>query len=231
MSDDPYVYPGTSVLKNKLGLRDAGELDRAERNLVKLRNREPAPTGQFDLAHLRAIHRHLFQDVYDWAGELRTLEISKGGSQFQFRQYIETGMADVHRRLETSDYLRGLPRSNFAREAGKIIGDVNYVHPFREGNGRTQALYLQQLAGQAGHRLDLTRIDPRGWIEGSIAAHRGDYDRLGKVVEQALDGSQEKDRGGKAPDRDGSPPTTEGTKTKPLRILPVRKIDRDRGRD
>ena len=85
MSDDPYVYPGTNVLKNKLGLHDADALDRAERGLVRLRIQEGAPTGEFDLAHLRTIHRHLFQDVYDWAGELRTLEISKDGNQFQFR--------------------------------------------------------------------------------------------------------------------------------------------------
>ena len=187
MNDDPYVYPGTNVLRNKLGLRDADALDRAERGLVRLRIQEGAPTGQFDLAHLRTIHRQLFQDVYGWAGELRALEISKGGNQFQFRHYIETGMADVHRRLGASGFLRGLARGDFAREAGRIIGDVNYVHPFRDGNGRTQALYLQQLSGQAGHRLDLTRINPQGWIEGSVAAHRGDYARLARVIAQALE--------------------------------------------
>lgn len=120
---DPYLYPGTTVLRNKLGLRDPDELDRVERRMVQLRIQRGVPGGQFDLAHLRAIHRHLFEHVYDWAGELRTLEISKGGNQFQFRQYIETGMADVHRRLEASGFLRGLARSDFAGEAGKIIGD------------------------------------------------------------------------------------------------------------
>lgn len=200
MSGDPYVYPGTAVLKNKLDLRDPEELDRAERRLVQTRIQEGAPAGRFDLAHLRAIHRHLFQDVYEWAGELRTLEISKGGSQFQFRQYIETGMADVHRRLEASSFLRGLNRADFAREAGKIIGDVNYVHPFREGNGRTQALYLQQLAAQAGHKLDLTQIDPQGWVGGSIASHRGGYDRLGEVIARALERSHARERSGGAHD-------------------------------
>lgn len=75
---DPYLYPGTTVLRNKLGLRDAAVLDRAERNLVRLRHREGVPRGAFDLEHLRAIHRHLFQDLYDWAGELRTVEVAKG---------------------------------------------------------------------------------------------------------------------------------------------------------
>jgi cell filamentation protein len=92
---DPYHYPGTKVLRNRLGIIEARKLDRLERRMVGDRIAEGAPVGSFDLSHLRAIHRHLFQDIYDWAGELRTVEISKGGSQFQFRQYIPTGMADV----------------------------------------------------------------------------------------------------------------------------------------
>jgi cell filamentation protein len=160
MTSDPYVYPGTTVLKNKLGIRDADLLDLAERRYSTSRARQGMPTGNFDLKHLRAIHRHLFQDIYEWAGEIRTVEISKGESQFQFRQYIETGMADVHRRLVIANFLTGLDEAQFVKEAATIIGDVNYVHPFREGNGRTQLHYLKQLASRAGHPLDLTKIDP-----------------------------------------------------------------------
>lgn len=76
---DPYLYPGAGVLRNRLGLTDPDQLDRVERRLVTQRIIEGAPTGDFDVAHLRAIHRHLFQDVYAWAGELRTVEIAKGG--------------------------------------------------------------------------------------------------------------------------------------------------------
>jgi cell filamentation protein len=75
-----------------LGLQDMRELEQAERQMSAQRASEGLPTGRFDLAHLRAIHRHLFQDIYDWAGELRTVEISKGSSQFQFRRFIESGM-------------------------------------------------------------------------------------------------------------------------------------------
>ncbi|WP_201772408.1 Fic/DOC family protein [Neorhizobium vignae] len=99
MSDDPYVYAGTGVLRNKLDIQDANELDRVERQLAWSRIQEGIPQGDFDLKHLKAIHRHLFQDLYEWAGQVRLVEISKGESQFQFRQYIETGMADVHRRI------------------------------------------------------------------------------------------------------------------------------------
>lgn len=186
MSDDPYVYPGTRVLKNKLDIRDGDKLDFAERRFSTIRARQGIPQGDFDLRHLKAIHFHLFQDIYEWAGKIRTVEISKGESQFQFRQYIDTGMADVHRRLVKAGFLRGMERSDFAAEAAQIIGDVNYVHPFREGNGRTQLQYLKLLAEQAGHPLVLTNIDPGGWLEASREAHRARYARMAEVIDDAL---------------------------------------------
>jgi cell filamentation protein len=185
-TEDPYVYPGTDVLRNRFGIVDAALLNRIERLLVAQRAREGVPSGDFDLKHLCAIHRHLFRHVYDWAGELRSVEINKGGHQFQFRRYIQTGMHDVHRRLVHSKFLKGLSPDEFARQAGVIVGDVNYIHPFREGNGRTQAQYLKQLAVQAGHDLDLRRLDPTLWIEASKSSHGADYELMGRVIRQAI---------------------------------------------
>ncbi len=182
MSADPYVYPGTPVLRNKLGIRDARRLDEMERLLVVQRAREGIPAGNFDLAHLRAIHRHLFQDIYGWAGEIRTVEIAKGGQQFQFGRYIETGMADIHGRLAARQFLKGLGLAHFAESAAQIIGDVNYVHPFREGNGRTQLFYLAELAEHAGHPMDLPRLDAEVWIDASRRAHISDYAALAEAI-------------------------------------------------
>ena len=188
MSGDPYTYSGTDVLKNKLGIHDKDELDRMERRLVAQRAREGIPSGRFDLDHLKAIHRHLFQDVYEWAGEIRTVELNKDGQQFQFRRFIETGMADVHRRLSDAKFLKGLDRAGFANEAARIMGDVNYVHPFREGNGRAQLFYLEQLAEQAGHPLDLARLDPARWMEASRRSHEGDYAGMAEEIGRACEG-------------------------------------------
>jgi cell filamentation protein len=184
--DDPYTYSGGDVLRNRFAITDAAALESVERRLVVQRVREGVPAGRFDLAHLRAIHRHLFQDIYDWAGELRTVEITKGGHSFQFRRFIETGMADVSHRLAQADYLRGLSAADFAARAGEIMGDVNYVHPFRDGNGRTQLQYLKQLAQQAGHPIDLARLDPAGWLEASRAAQNADYAPMGAQIGRAL---------------------------------------------
>lgn len=188
MSDDAeYCYPPTfTVLKNKLNIRDAVRLDVVERRFVVARIASGIPTGDFDLGHLKAIHRHLFQDIYHWAGEIRTVEISKGGQQFQFRRFIETGVADIHHRLTSQHYLRGLTVAEFADRAGQIIGDVNYAHPFREGNGRVQLLYLEQLAAQAGHSLDLRRIGRIRWMEASRLAHFGEYAQMTSCISAAI---------------------------------------------
>lgn len=120
MSDETYCYPPDyTVLRNRFGIRDAAELDELERAFVLRRMREKAPSGNFDLVHLRALHRHLFQDVFDWAGELRTVEISKGGNQFQFRRFIETGMADVHRRLVAQDFCRACRQATSPKERAR----------------------------------------------------------------------------------------------------------------
>jgi cell filamentation protein len=179
---DPYVYPGTHVLRNRYGIRDNAKLQRVEREFVQQRIEEGAPCGQFDLSHLQTIHHHLFQDIYDWAGEPRTIEIAKGSSHFLPASRIEMGMADVHRQLAAASFHQNLSRARFAESAAHTIGDLNYVHPFREGNGRTQLEYLRQLGDQAGHPLDLARLRPRQWIDASRASHTGDYDLMRREI-------------------------------------------------
>jgi len=184
--DAIYCYPGTHILINRLGLLDADQLDLVERRIVVQRLAEGPPSGDFDLAHLRAIHRHLFQDIYDWAGELREVEIAKGGHGFMPRRFIATGMFDVHDRIVRADGLRGLDAEGFARAAGEIIGDVNHIHPFREGNGRTQIEYLRQLAARGGHAIDVRRLNGERWYAASRAAHLADYAPMAAAIGTAI---------------------------------------------
>ena len=182
MSDDPYLIPGTQVLVNRLNITNAKDLDQAERLLVVQRRIEGPPTENFDLNHLQAIHYHLFQDVYEWAGQLRTVEINKGGSQFQFRQFIQTGMADIHRRLGKKKFLSELSADDFATEVADILSDVNFVHPFREGNGRAQLEYLRQLGLRAGHDINPDNLDPNTWQTASKAAFDGSNLEMAKAI-------------------------------------------------
>jgi len=185
-----YRYPNSTVLRNKLGYEKRQELDEAERLYVSNRIDEGVPEGKFDLEHLQRIHKHLFQDVYEWAGEIRQTVINKGEGQnksiFPLNPPIEFAMADVHKRLRAQNFLRDLPRGEFAREAAEYIGDVNRLHPFREGNGRTQFQYLKQLGGQAGHTVDLTRFERQSWIQASIEANAFDSERMAACIDRAI---------------------------------------------
>ena len=175
MAGDPYVYPGTEVLRNKLDLRDADELANAEADLTKIRAAQLADqpiNGNYDLAHLRHVHGHLFGDLYDWAGELRTVTIAKS-EMFALPQFVESYASESLRRLASEDHLQGLDRDEFVTKAAGYLGDINAAHPFREGNGRTQRAFFGQLANDAGYVIAWDRIDTDRNIEASIAAMRG----------------------------------------------------------
>ena len=132
---DPYTYPGTDVLRNIPDIRDPQRLAAFEANATTARlvELDAVPLkGKFDVAHLRAIHRHIFQDVYSWAGEFRTVNISKGGHLFGAAAFGEQALHNVLRRLPGEHYLRGFDPQAFARRAGFYMGEINAIHPFRE---------------------------------------------------------------------------------------------------
>lgn len=175
-SSDPYVYPGTDVLRNRRDLRDSGQLQKFEarvtsRRLVEWRAR-PRP-ATFDAAHLRAIHRYLFQDVYAWAGEFRTVFISKGTHTFEAPYLLARKAEDLAREIKRANRFRGLTRREFAAAAAALFARLNQLHPFREGNGRTQREFIRELALQAGHTLSFDIISKERMIAASIAASGG----------------------------------------------------------
>lgn len=178
-----YTYPD-DVLRNKLGIRDAQELERQERLLVADRAVEGVPKGNFDLNHLKAIHGHLFQDLYDWAGQVRRVEMRKF-YWYEEPSKIEASVAKAHTQLAERGFLKGLKRPEFAHEASALIRDINFAHPFREGNGRTLIQYLNQLAPQAGHRIDIKRVEPEQWNRARMESPNK-LDRLVRCIEGAI---------------------------------------------
>ncbi|MCF7547168.1 Fic family protein [Pseudonocardia sp. WMMC193] len=188
-SHDPYTDPASGVLRNKLGLTDPDELDRAEADLTGFRLielRQHDLPGDYDLSHLQAFHRFIFSDVYPWAGQLRTVSIAKD-DLFCLPQHIEGFAADVFGKLaRRDDYLRGLEQPEFLDKLTELLADVNALHPFREGNGRAQRAFLAQLARDAGHRLRWESMDPRQNILASQAAHRGDNQPLRHMLEDLV---------------------------------------------
>src|SRR5258705_3960579 len=150
---DDYCYPGTTVLKNKLDLTDADELDAFDAEVSDARADEELPAGDLDFAHFKAVHGHLLQDVYDWAGKIRTVRMSKGGNPFCFPENIENQANLLFGQLKKDKFLAGLEVEEFAEKAAHFLSELNVIHAFREGNGRTQLSFFLLLAGQAGHPI------------------------------------------------------------------------------
>jgi cell filamentation protein len=188
---DPYVYPGSrGVLRNKWGIRDDSVLQEAEYLATTLRQNElgivPAH-GLFDLERLKAIHAHIFQDVFDWAGEIRTIPLSKGLSRFVHPSFIGDNAERVFSRLAADSNLKGLSRSEFVTKLTHYYTEINYLHPFREGNGRTTQTFFAQLSREAGYKLDFTKVGREEWNEAASMSIMGRQesmkDILGRIVE------------------------------------------------
>jgi cell filamentation protein len=201
-----YTYPRSDTVKNAFGIVDYDELERIEAAIVKARHTEivagAGPQGQFDAEHIKALHRHLFQDVYEWAGRTRDERVSLSdgtiasepilqkveGQPFVIGPIIPAALDDLGEELRAANYLRDLPREVFAERAADIMAELNSVHPFREGNGRTQRVFVEQLAHAAGHDLDFTVISKERMIHASIAAHeRGDTSMMRRMFDEISD--------------------------------------------
>lgn len=212
MNGDPYLYPGTLTLRNRYGIRDPDQLETAERVLSRFAMRAPLdPPPDMAPEGLAQIHRHIFGRIYPWAGEFRTVNLEKIVTEsrtveFERGPLVAPNVRRLFGELRDDNYLRGLDAGTFAYRAAVYMEDLNFIHPFREGNGRAQRLFLECLARQAGHNLDLSLIDERGWMDGAIQSHRqpidGAHDIMTRTIERALtEPSTEKDSMARALER------------------------------
>jgi cell filamentation protein len=142
--------------------------------------------GSYDLAHLRAFHREIFGDVYPWAGEIRVVGIART-DPFCHPHHIETYAAETCNGLAKEKYLRGLSRHEFLHRLTHYLAEVNAIHPFREGNGRTQRAFFRQLGREAGWSIDWSNLDPTENVEAAQASLRGDNGPLLRLLNSLVD--------------------------------------------
>lgn len=171
---DPYCYPGTRVLKNLANLKRAADLKQFELALTTQRMDEAFPEGRLSVRHYYAVHHHIFQDVYRWAGKPRTVRITKGASTFCYPENIDAEMKKIFTWLKRERCLRGRDAQGFAEGAAHFRSELNAIHPFRDGNGRTQLAFMALLTAQAGHTLHLEKIRPRPFLRAMIVSFNGD---------------------------------------------------------
>ena len=184
--DDPYAYPGTNVLKNLLDLTDHDTLEAFEVEISTLRAEEPLPEGDFDSAHYSAVHHHLFQDVYEWAGQYRTVRTSKGGNPFCYPENICAQMEELFSELRGGKHFADRNADEFLVEITRFLGELNAIHPFREGNGRSQLAFVGLIGATYGHRFNFERLDRARFLPAMIASYFGNRAPLAAELKNLL---------------------------------------------
>ena len=184
--DDFYCYPNSKVLRNKLNIQDEKTLDAAEREITGLKAVEFTSDPfieELDFNYIKKLHQFLFSDIYDWAGITRTIDISKGNIFCQ-HELIEVNAEALMGELRAEGYL--LHADNIAERLAYYLGDLNSIHPFREGNGRVQRLFISELARRAGYTLDFSNITPKEMIIASDQAFHHNYEPLEQIICKSL---------------------------------------------
>lgn len=182
-------YPGSTVLVNKFGLTDQNTLDIVERQIVLLKGAEIERNAVFenvDFNYYKSIHKHLFEDIYDWTGTVRTINISKKGTVFSKHDNIEEIGQLKFKRLVGLSYLNNMDEINFFNELTELYNELNMLHPFREGNGRTLRLFITLLVRNTGRDISFADCDSDLLMIATIKAAQGDLSLLKSIFESIV---------------------------------------------
>ena len=182
-------YPNTTVLINKLGIQDQSELNSVERQFVLLKSSQAEQETIFkniDFNFYKELHKQLFGDLYEWAGTVRRMNVSKKGTIFCNFEDIERIGTLKFQRLAEQNYLKGLTKSRFIDELTEFYHDMNMLHPFREGNGRTLRLFITLLVRNAGYTLNFSDCDNDLLMIATIKAAQGDFSLLKEVFSELV---------------------------------------------
>lgn len=188
MADSVYCYPDSDVLINKLGIQDQEKLHTFERKLTMLRLLEMIDKpikGNFDFAYLQAIHRYIFQDVYEWAGKVRKVDIAKG-NMFCNVMFIESQAEEIFGNLKKDNYLAGLDRNIFVKKLAYYFSEINALHPFREGNGRSQREFIRSLALKNGYVINFSEIPEEEMLKASQESFLCDYNAMEELFDRCV---------------------------------------------
>ena len=183
-------YPDSTVLINKMDIHDQSELDAVEKQITLLRGIQAEQETVFsepDLGFYKSLHKMLFSDLYDWAGTLRTINISKKGTVFCRHDELERVGTLKFARLKEQDYLCGMDRETFLSELTELYHELNMLHPFREGNGRTLRLFVALLVRNTDRSIDFARCDSDMLNIATIRAAQGDISILRDVLEEMIE--------------------------------------------
>lgn len=166
-----YCYKNSNVLINKLDIHNEKVLQKFEAKITAaklLALRKKGIIGNFDTQHLIDIHTYLFEDIYPFAGKFRNENIAKGVFRFAEFEYIEPELERLLNELKSENYLEGLSKEDLTQRLAYYLSELNVLHPFREGNGRTIREFIRELALKNGYVLNLSNVSPSDFLKASI---------------------------------------------------------------
>lgn len=183
---EDYFQPGTNqkVLKNKLGITDPKKLESVENQITS--NKQISKKIPLTFEGLKEIHQQLFSDIYDWAGEIRQVNMMKEGKPFTNYKNIEKEATTLFADLKSDSHYQGLSQQEFIEKVSDFFGTLNDLHPFREGNGRTQRLMIKEIGKIAGHEIDFSQITKERMIDASIQFKSGNKDEMCSVFNDSI---------------------------------------------
>ena len=182
-------YEGTTCLINKFGIKDEKKLSQMETLIttVKCKELEINPIdGNFGFDHYKAIHKYIFEDLYDWAGKVRTVSISKKGTVFTLPESIEPLADRIFTGLQKENCYIGYDNDHYIESIVDFYCRTNMLHPFREGNGRTQRVFLTQLIRYSGHDINFSTIDTDELMIATIQSANGIIDYLRNLFKESI---------------------------------------------
>ena len=186
--DSIYCYPDSFVLKNKLNIRDPETLEEAERNITALRIlelKQNTPKGKLTFKYFQKLHKQIFGDIYEWAGKVRNVNIAKGNMICDCR-FVEDMVEELFSELEKENYLQSCDTEKMADRLAYYLSEINALHPFREGNGRTQRLFIEILAERAGYEVDFSEVSAEEMVEASAKAFLRDYGKMNELMRRIV---------------------------------------------
>ena len=181
-----YCYEETNILINKLNIRDNAALKTAEAEITFVKQEfllDSGITGRFSETHLKNIHKTLFEDIYPFAGKYRKEQIGKANTWFYPPDAIAAAIQKILSQLKEDKYLKNLSSDDFKDRAAYYMAELNAIHPFREGNGRTLREFMRQLFLYNSYELDWSRCDKEDILEAFIISY-DDHTALIPIIEK-----------------------------------------------
>lgn len=186
--DKIYCYGNSHILINKNNIKNMDELQIVERKKISVRLAELSirpVKGNLDYQHLKDIHKAIFQDIYEWAGKERIVDIAKS-NMFCRVMFINDMASDIFGKYQNENYLLGDTKEHISERLAFYLGEINALHPFREGNGRSQREFIRCAASVAGYQMNWSQVSPDLMLEASIESFDCNYDKMIRIFRQGL---------------------------------------------